>query len=467
MITRRAALGSAVSALATAAASSALAQGLAYDPAIETATTIADGFTFAAVGDIIYPLPMAGSPDARFQEAIRPLKDADLAYGNLEMSIIDAPRFSGVPSYLFMGSPEVAEDLKAMGFDAIGRANNHLYDYGPEGMLETNRHLDAAGIVHSGSGPNYGAARAPRYLMTSKGRVSFVTAATTHSPTFTPLFQIVRALPATSEMAGRAGMSVLGTTQIFTIPPSLAPSVQAVKQAFPTGGALYAPTGDTPTRFSAMGQEFKVADVDGPQFTYEVDRQDVEAILRSVREGKIKSDFLIFGLHTHETRFAAKPDTDPEPGDFLQGFARQVIDAGADSFVGTGVHVLRGIEIYKDRPIYYGLGEFFRQMDINRPSGQAPQRGDVNSDPAKYESVVAVNRFEGGSLAEVRLHPVTLGAQMRMAHRGVPRAASAADARRILARLQALSAPYGTTIAIEDNIGVIRLRTPTRRTGRS
>lgn len=457
MISRRAALTSAASMLA-AAASPALGQALADDPAIETATTIGDGFTFAAVGDIICALPLAVWSDSRFQAAIGPLKAADLAYGNLEMSIIDAPRFSGTPSYLFMGPPDVAKDLRAMGFDALGRANNHLYDYGPEGMLETNAHLDEAGIVHSGSGPNYGAARAPRYLMTGKGRVAFVTAATTHSPTFTPLFQIVRALPATSEMAGRPGMSVLGTTQVFNVPPALAEAVREVKSAFPTGGALYAPTDDTPTRFSAMGQVFRISDVERPQFTYEVDPKDVEAILRSVREGKTKSDFLIFGLHTHETRYPTKPDTDPEPGDFLQGFARRVIDAGADSFVGTGVHVLRGIEIYRGRPIYYGLGEFFRQMDINRPGGQAPRRGDVNSDPTKYESVVAVNRFEGGVLAEVRLHPVTLGYAARMAHRGVPRAASPEDARRILERLQALSAPYGTTLAIQDGVGVIRLQ---------
>ena len=91
--------------------------------------------------------------------------------GFLLDAAFDAPRFSGTPSYLFMGPPDVAKDLRAMGFDALGRANNHLYDYGPEGMLETNAHLDEAGIAHSGSGPNYGAARAPRYLMTGKGRV--------------------------------------------------------------------------------------------------------------------------------------------------------------------------------------------------------------------------------------------------------------------------------------------------------
>ena len=47
-----------------------------------------------------------------------------------------------------------------------------------------------------------------------------------------------------------------------------------------------------------------------------------------------------------------------------------------------------------------------------------------------------------------------------MAHRGLPRVASAQAAQRILTRLQKLSAPLGTTITIEGNVGVIRL-TPT------
>ena len=60
------------------------------------------------------------------------------------------------------------------------------------------------------------------------------------------------------------------------------------------------------------------------------------------------------------------------------------------SFIGTGVHVLRGIEIYKGRPIFYGLGEFFRQMDVVGLSGMGGRgRGDENSPPIKYESVVA------------------------------------------------------------------------------
>lgn len=39
-------------------------------------------------------------------------------------------------------------------------------------------------------------------------------------------------------------------------------------------------------------------------------------------------------------------------------FARTVIDAGADLVLGHGPHVLRGMEIYKDRLVVYSLGNF-------------------------------------------------------------------------------------------------------------
>ena len=42
----------------------------------------------------------------------------------------------------------------------------------------------------------------------------------------------------------------------------------------------------------------------------------------------------------------------------LPAFSRAVIDAGADLVLGHGPHVLRGIEIYKDRLIAYSLGNF-------------------------------------------------------------------------------------------------------------
>jgi Putative enzyme of poly-gamma-glutamate biosynthesis (capsule formation) len=56
-----------------------------------------------------------------------------------------------------IGTPGVARDLKSIGFDIMSRANNHATDWGLEGMRQTNRALDEAGIVHAGA-----ASTAPR-----------------------------------------------------------------------------------------------------------------------------------------------------------------------------------------------------------------------------------------------------------------------------------------------------------------
>jgi poly-gamma-glutamate synthesis protein (capsule biosynthesis protein) len=124
------------------------------------------------------------------------------------------------------------------------------------------------------------------------------------------------------------------------------------------------------------------------------------------------------------------------------------------------VHVLRGIEIYKGRPIFYGLGEFFRQMDGvlgpytgEEPSSSRPLR---NSPPIKYQGVVAVSRFAKGSLREIRLWPIDLGHERRFADRGVPRSPSLEVAVEILERLEELSAPFGTVISIENGVGIVR-----------
>jgi len=60
-----------------------------------------------------------------------------------------------------------------------------------------------------------------------------------------------------------------------------------------------------------------------------------------------------------------------EPRGDLRKWARAVIDAGADAVVGHGPHVLRGVEFYKGRPIFYSLGNFatYRGFNLAGPLG--------------------------------------------------------------------------------------------------
>lgn len=429
----------------------------------ELATTVRDGFTMAAVGDLIVAYPQSQNPEPGFQGVLKLIRDADVATGNYEGNIIDGRKFTGSSPGGFAGVPEVAADLKEMGWDLVARSNNHIGEYGYEGLLETNDHLDKAGVVSAGSGQSYWAARSARFVSTAKGRVGMVATASSFSAA-------VMAEPGRGEWPGRGGQSALRTTRTFVTPPSLWQSVASLRGAFPNGTGFYAPP-PSDTQITLLGERFRLdSNAKEPYYSFEMNPTDLADIVAAVREGKMRSDFITVAIHAHHFRDAKGGergpnipeneglDTNSSVADYLSTFAKATIDAGADAFQGTGVHALRGIEIYKGRPIFYGLGEFFRQMDTVGLSGLRPlSRGEANSPPLKYESIVAVSRFHGGQLAEIRLHPVEITDNVRIAHRGIPQLASAGTGQRILTRLQKLSSPFGTTITIEGGVGVIRV----------
>ena len=107
---------------------------------------------------------------AEFQDVFKLLRDADATFGNMEGNLADVEQFDG-PLRGMMGDKDVAPSLKAMGFDLMNRANNHVFDSDKEGMFSTMAQLDAAGIVHAGTGKNLEDARAPAYFDSPKGRV--------------------------------------------------------------------------------------------------------------------------------------------------------------------------------------------------------------------------------------------------------------------------------------------------------
>jgi poly-gamma-glutamate capsule biosynthesis protein CapA/YwtB (metallophosphatase superfamily) len=433
-------------------------------PARELATTVADGFTVASVGDTIVAYPQSLNPDAGFQGVLSLIRSADVATANYEGNIIDGRVFEGTGPGGFAGVPEVAADIKAMGFDLVARSNNHAGEYGYEGLLETNGWLDKAGVVYAGSGEKYASARAARFVSTPKGRVGMVATASSYA-------QNMMAEQGRGEWPGRGGQSALRYTRFFVTPPAMWQAVKTVRDAFPNGTGFYVPANDTADAMTLLGERFRLdPNATKPYYSYAMNDADRRDLLAAVTEGKTRSDFMTFAIHAHQfadtkggERGPGLPDTEDldtnaSIADFLPTLAKQAIDAGADAFMGTGVHVLRGIEIYKGRPIFYGLGEFFRQMDVIGLSGMGGRgRGDENSPPIKYDSIIALSRFDKGTLAEIRLHPIELTDDVRMAHRGIPRLASPEGARRILSKVQKLSQPLGTTISIENNVGVIRV----------
>ncbi len=425
---------------------------------MEPSLGVADGFILRAVGDCIVPFPLAprAITDDGLADVVALLRDATLALGNLETSIVDlaepglAPRT--VDDWCLSAVPEVAADLAALGFDIVARANNHAMDWGPEGMRQTGARLDAAGVVHAGAGEQLAQARAPRYVDTTHGRVGVVSVYPTR--TWNP----DAALDPFGVVPGRPGVNALRLERIVTAPAGTIAAVREVTRAIDPDGQLA--DGRDPLRLDDTRFE------EGPATTvrYEADADDLASILRAVRLGAQHSDLLVVTVHAHqEGSDVATPPT------YLQVFARAAIDAGAGAFIGHGVHRLWPVEVYRDRPICYGLGNFVFS-DVQEPVHRAMHRfaaprlpssvtaeaatdADVNAaamgpffdDDRYYESAMVELAWRDERL-QATLRPLDLRRGERLTNSGLPRLAEPARAVEVLKRLDEMSGAFGTSV---------------------
>jgi len=105
---------------------------------------------------------------------LQPLfEGADLVSGNLETPI--APR-TGAPGrpFVFNAPAELPNALKASGFTVLSTANNHAFDQGTQGALETLERLESAGLSSVGSGRDRAEAETARILERKGVRIAFL-----------------------------------------------------------------------------------------------------------------------------------------------------------------------------------------------------------------------------------------------------------------------------------------------------
>ncbi len=431
--------------------------------AAELKMSVVDGFTLTTVGDLIISRPLSQYADREpgFKSVLDILNQGDALYGNMETPILDLRNFKGYP-YSFAGDwtlsalPAVAKDLRKMGFDLVSRANNHAEDWGIEGMRETSRWLDDADIVWAGVGEDRGLARAPAFFESRKGRIAIVSFASTYLPT-------AAALPAEGAASGRPGVSALTVTQYVDVPRHL---MSALADASCRLQKLNC--GKVPQSLSLFAQNFKLANSFG--YEYAMDPEDQAEIYHNIREGKQNADFLVATIHSHECSLDCDDPNKPElPAGFLRTLAHNAIDSGADEFITTGIHNLGPIEIYKGRPIFYGLSNFF-WSDIQLPLShdlyqqnravlnevfEHPERAtswDLSSpldvsggfaEPFIFQTVIAQTVFAGGSLQRIKLYAVDLGYGKKLTESGIPKLADASEAQVIFKRIADATAQFG------------------------
>jgi len=143
--------------------------------------------TLVAVGDLLMhqDVKRAARENGGFQALWGDLKplflEADLVFGNLETPIAPSTGLPGRP-FVFNAPAELTDALKASGFAILSTANNHAYDQGSKGALETLERLEAAGLVGVGSGRDQTQAERLRILERKGTKIAFLA--------FTDLFNI-------------------------------------------------------------------------------------------------------------------------------------------------------------------------------------------------------------------------------------------------------------------------------------
>ncbi|HEY0864338.1 MAG TPA: CapA family protein [Lacunisphaera sp.] len=511
------------------------------DQRIELGLKINQSFTVVGLGDMLQFQPFAKSNDPDIQYLLNIIREADMAVADFENEIMDFDNFGHYGHNL--ATKEVADDWALMGIDMVSRANNKPQD--APGIWENFRQVERVGIVHVGVARTMREARMARYFSTPKGLAGFigvyaeggidsaVSRTSNHpSPEVVYVTEVqlaqVRAMKETllarrgevdvpvkmppSEPSGtvtvfgvifRLGPKPDGVVPVVAVPaPADKPKEQPKDRMLQDGIAntlrltlyrgvtaeqmaqLRAIAGDTGTGrdLSAFGTQFRIMDRPG-EHSFDMNAQDRREILTQIRTGKQASDILVSNTHWHQNRFDFQAYShDHFPADFEIKFAREAIDNGVDVFVAQGVHTLKGVEIYKGKPIFYGTSNFVFQTTIMPKSLHGPEKAEEGFAPdaiigeheiqgrnpinpsrfwqlkATLKALLTHTRFENGKLAEVRIYPVDLGLTPRPGSQvGIPKRPSPEIARQILEEVIEYSKPFGTKIEIEDGVGVIRM----------
>jgi poly-gamma-glutamate synthesis protein (capsule biosynthesis protein) len=366
--------------------------------------------------------------------------------------------------------PSKLDELSDMGINLFSVGNNHSLDYGRKGVEQTISALEQRQKTFAGIGRNRPAARKPRYLLTDSGRVGLVHTTTSYGPN-------APAGDPAPELPGKSGISPLHVYWTYNLPPERLNQlkeiaelvgIEDIKEDFWTVRENWNEFEDL-YPFMHMGFR-EVAEESEAGIRLSLDESDRKAVLNQVEESNDQARWTIVTIHSHQCANGSRNNrTTP---DFLVEFAHDCIKMGADAFVCTGPHVLRGIEIFEGKPIFYSLGNFLFQIktqellsaesfnrsginDKSRPSKVMDNRPSIRR-PGYWKSVIPTARFgQSGELRSIVLLPISLATNPRH-RRGTPKVPSGTERTEILEHIAEISASFGTNISIRDGLGFIR-----------
>lgn len=228
------------------------------------------------------------------------LAEADLLIGHLEVPHTTATVQMSADVPAIPAPPSALDGAAAAGFDVATLAGNHVFDLGAAGIADTRRHCAERGIATAGAGENDDEAWEPAVLERGGRRIA------------------VLSVNCVGPRETRAGSAKPGCASIDVV-------------------THYEPRGANPG---------------GPPRTYTFAQpRDLAAFVERVARCAETADVIV-ALHkglVHQPVAIA---------DYEYEIAHAAIDAGAAAVVSHHAHIMKGVELYRGRPIFHGLGNF-------------------------------------------------------------------------------------------------------------
>ena len=430
---------------------------------------------FTAAGDMLIQRLISTEYEG-FKEVSDYIKKGDARFFNFESIIYK----DGIWGNQFNGGSYHNSDIRTLdiakeyGFNMLTFANNHTFDWGYGGLISTLEALKGSDFVHAGVGMNLDEAAAPAYLDTPTGRVALISMASSVANI------VAMAGRQSRRIVGRPGVNALRTNRYIEVTKEQFDVLTEISEnsGINAGYAIARAEGYVPLKENNTvelgGQSIEFRLGDKTKYHANLNEKDMKRLEQAIYEAKAQADYILVSIHGHEVTGNAKEC----PADFLVEFAHRCIDMGAHAVLGHGPHLLRPVEIYKNRPIFYSLGDFMLHNEsvTFAPEDMYEKYGLTSDDPLceiyrkrsrnytvglltdrrMMEAVIPYFEMDKGELTHLELLPIELGFGEPRYRLGNPRVRTDCG---IIERLAQMSEPYGTKITVnEDGIGIVELK---------
>ena len=429
-------------------------------------------FTVTCTGDSLF---VARFPDY-YKDQKEKMKEFinfhHLKITNLETNLSDFGSYANAYSGgTWINTPkEYFADLKDYGFNFYGTANNHCMDYSHKGLMSTVEYLEEQQVAHAGTGKDLEQAQKPALLNLAGKKVAvFAVDASFENASKAGL--------ATNHFEGRPGVNYLGHSTSFTITKE---QEKVLREIADQTGINYNRNFNINTGYGTPDKEGvfvfgSITFTTNQEPKTKCNEKDKQRILSLIKQAKEENDYVFLQVHCHDDDMILHANA-PE---YLEEFCRACIDQGVSAVFGGGCHELRGIEIYKGKPIFYSLGDFIYQgpqveklpadfmlqygVDIFATAQEAlnvrSRNGKVglHLNKENYLTILPSLTFEGEELVEMKLLPVGLNFDKKDLLNGLPMIAEEGEQKEILAVLNKLSQKYNAKFELKNGYIILKV----------